>query len=104
MGWLGVLRSKAIRATCRCRSFDNSLSLIGLDHFRVVSKKLLGVTLSWSAQPVPYEESTLECTKCGRVWKRNGYLPRALWERTYPPDDTGWPMLDGERMALAPRD
>jgi hypothetical protein len=72
-----------------------------IGEYSVNRVELLGVTMSWGGNPVPLNRSHLTCHLCGEDFTRDAYLPSTLWHRDYPPDETGWPTLNGERIEIA---
>lgn len=91
------------RKVAPCKHTDSGVWMpLDIGEYTVNGKELLGVTLSWAATPVPYTRSFLTCHLCGEDFHRDGYLPGDLWHRDYPPDETGWPTLNGERIGITP--
>lgn len=86
-----------------CKHTDYSITFpLEIGEYTSLGKELLGVSLSWVATPVPVERSRILCHLCGEEFTRDGYLPKSLWQRDYPPDENGWPTKDGEKIAIWP--
>lgn len=91
------------RKVAPCKHTEPSITHpLSIGEYTVNGTELLGVTLSWTGRPVPHERSHLTCLLCGEDFTRDGYLPKSLWARRYPPDETGWPTLHGERIGITP--
>ena len=98
--WLGSLYRKQVKARL-CKHTEKSIMHpLRANEFEIIKTDLLGVTLSWGGNPVPLQRSHLKCLLCGEEFTRDAYPVSGIWERDYPPDETGWPTNNGERIPI----
>lgn len=96
-----MLFQRSKRSSCECHSFENHTGRMRPTDIKIVGQHILGVTLTWGAEPAPFFRTAIECRLCGRFFTRNSYFSQKVWKRNIATDTNGWPLdAEGEPLPL----